>query len=265
MKRLYLDEAWPDSWKYSYPYDLMEIWGDKMDKGYYYSYLNRRDNTIALLTEVVHKGGSILDVAGAQGNFSLLLAELGYRVTWNDLRSDLADYVKLKHEYGHIDFAPGNVFDLGFHEQFDCVLITEIIEHVAHPDDFLRKISAMVKPGGWIIMSTPNGAYFRNKLPRFSECDDPAGFEVIQFGPNSEDHIFLLWPDEIKKLAKDSGIIIDSHKVFTSFLSAGHVKTEALLRLIPSKLLMGIENSIAYLPISIKNKISTSSATRFKK
>ncbi|MFZ2449500.1 MAG: methyltransferase domain-containing protein [Methylovulum miyakonense] len=264
MKRLELDEAWPDSWKFSYPFDLMEIWEEKTHLGYYYAYKTRRDNAIKLLTEVTPEGGTVLDVAGAQGNFSLLLAELGYRVTWNDIRSDLVDYVKLKYETGHIDFAIGNVFDLGFHEQFDCVLITEIIEHVAHPDDFLKKLLPMVKPGGYIVMSTPNGAYFKNTLPRFSECNDFSSFEAVQFGPNSEDHIFLLWPDEIEKLANDAGVILDSHKVITSFLTNGHVKTRFLLRVIPSKLIMRLDQLMAFLPDTFKQKIMTSSVTRFK-
>jgi 2-polyprenyl-3-methyl-5-hydroxy-6-metoxy-1,4-benzoquinol methylase len=140
-----------------------------------------------------------------------------------------------------------------------------VSEHVAHPDNFLKKISAMVKPGGYIIMSTPNGAYFRNNLPRFSECKDFSNFEAIQFGPNSDDHIFILWPDEIQKLANDAEVILDKHEVFTSFLTAGHVKTRILLRVIPSKLVMKIEEWIAFLPDKIKQKITTSSATRFKK
>ena len=84
----------------------------------------------------------MFDPAAGQGNFSLALAERGYRVTWNDLRVDLAGYVRLKHEHGEIEFAPGNAFALEFPEPFDAVLMTEVIEHVAHPDDFLAKTAA---------------------------------------------------------------------------------------------------------------------------
>jgi 2-polyprenyl-3-methyl-5-hydroxy-6-metoxy-1,4-benzoquinol methylase len=40
---------------------------------------------------------------------------------------------------------------------FDAVLITEVIEHVAHPDEFLAKTAALVKPHGSIVLTTPNG------------------------------------------------------------------------------------------------------------
>ncbi|MEO0794387.1 MAG: methyltransferase domain-containing protein [Verrucomicrobiota bacterium] len=265
MKRLQLDDSWPDSWKYSYPYDQEEIWGEVTNRGYVYSYANRRKYTLALLDEVLPKGSSVLDVAAAQGNFSLYLAEQGYKVTWNDLREDLAEYVKLKHEHGSIEFAPGNVFELGFGEQFDCVLITEIIEHVAHPDEFLTKIATMVKPGGYVIMSTPNGAYFRNDLPKFSECPDPSVFEDVQFKPNSDGHIFLLWPDEIEWLAKSSGLGLEKHQLFTNSLTNGHVKLEYALKAMPRSAVEWFESISQKLPFAMRQRLMVNSATRFKK
>jgi 2-polyprenyl-3-methyl-5-hydroxy-6-metoxy-1,4-benzoquinol methylase len=186
MNRVFSERDWPESWLLSYRYDLQEIYGEIRNPGYVYAYQNRRDVTFRLIEEVLPKGSTILDVAAAQGNFTLSLAERGYRVTWNDLRHELEGYVRLKHEHGEVTFAPGNVFELGLGPEFDCVLITEIIEHVAHPDEFLRSVSSMVKPGGYIVMTTPNGAYFRNKLARFSECADPSIYEAVQFKPDSD-------------------------------------------------------------------------------
>ncbi len=72
------------------------------------------------------------------------------------------------------------------------ILIAEVIEHVAHPDGFLRNIAQMLKPGGHIVLSTPNSEYFKNDLPRFSDCADPSQYEAIQLKPNSNGHVFLL-------------------------------------------------------------------------
>src|ERR1017187_8950178 len=224
MKRVFIREDWPDSWKYSYPYDLEEVYGEISNRGYAYAYDNRRKVTLRLLTEVLIPGARILDVAAAQGNFSIALAEMGYDVTWNDLREDLADYVRLKHERGEIHFAPGNAFELNFSYLFDAILITEIIEHVAHPDEFLRKAAQLVKPGGYIVMTTPNGAYFRNPLPKFSDCLDPSIYETIQFKPNSDGHIFLLHPDEVKSLASRAGLVVEEIALFNNPLTNGYMK-----------------------------------------
>jgi 2-polyprenyl-6-hydroxyphenyl methylase/3-demethylubiquinone-9 3-methyltransferase len=162
MRRVFLEPCWPDSWKLSYHYDLSEVYDEPTHLGYAYAYAERRAQTLRLVTEVLQPGATILDVAAAQGNFSLALAELGFRVTWNDLRSELADYVRLKHDRGHIEYVAGNAFELEFARPFDAVLITEVIEHVAHPDAFLAGAAALVRPGGYVVMTTPTAAGFRN-------------------------------------------------------------------------------------------------------
>lgn len=265
MKRVYIEESWPETWKYSYPYDLQEIYGEIHHYGYVYSYQNRRRHTLQLIKEVLPKGASILDVAAAAGNFTLALAEMGYEVTWNDLREDLAGYVQLKHDKGIVHYAPGNAFELGFREQFDCVLITEIIEHVAHPDEFLQKVAAMVKPGGYVVMSTPNGRYFINDLPKFTDCPDPSVFESQQFKPNSDGHIFLLWPDEIGPLGSAAGLVLEKHECFANPLTAGHVKTELLLKRLPRSVVEFIENATSSLSTAVQYRVTTSSSTRYRK
>jgi 2-polyprenyl-3-methyl-5-hydroxy-6-metoxy-1,4-benzoquinol methylase len=267
MKTVTYSENWPESWKYCYKYDLLEIYGSKSIPGYRYAYHNRANAALQLVSEYLPVNGStkILDVAGAQGNFSLKLAEKGYEVTWNDLREDLSGYVALKREVGEIKYRPGNVFDLGESNYFDAVLITEIIEHVAHPDDFLIKIKEMVKPGGYIIMSTPLGNYFLNKLPRFSDCPDPSVYESMQFKPNSDGHIFLLYEDELHTLAKQSGLEIKEIKVYNNPLTSGHIKLHYLLKILPSGFVGFIEKLTQNLPGSLRLKLHCGVAVALRK
>jgi 2-polyprenyl-3-methyl-5-hydroxy-6-metoxy-1,4-benzoquinol methylase len=265
MKRIQPEPDWPPSWKESYFYDRSEIYGDISCYGYAYAYENRKRETLRLLTEVLPPGARILDLAAGQGNFSLALAELGFDVTWNDLRAELADYVRMKHERGQIAFAAGNAFELNFPSLFDAVLITEVIEHVAHPDDFLAKAAGLVRPGGYIIMTTPNGGYFKNPLPKFSDCADPSVFESAQFKPNADGHIFLLHADEIEPLAKRAGLRAEKIALLTSPLTAGHVKTESLLKIMPRRMVEIAESASRHLPFSLKNKAFTQIAVRFRK
>ena len=216
------------------------------------------------MQEVLEPGATILDIAGAQGNFSLTLAEKGYRVTWNDLRGDLIEYVQQKYEFGYITYAPGNAFELTFPGLFDAVLITEVIEHTAHPDEFLKNAARLVKPGGYIIMTTPNGAYFRNSLPKFSDCADPSIFESAQFGPNSEDHIFLLYTEEVQNFAAQTGLDIEKISLFTNSLTNGHIKLEPILKVLPKNFVFWIENLTQKLPSKIAEKLLGQMAVRFR-
>lgn len=265
MRRIYSGHDWPASWKYSYAYDLEEVYGEVSNRGYANAYANRRQQTLQLLSEALAPGAHVLDIAAAQGNFSIALAEMGYEVTWNDLRADLADYVRLKHERGTIHFAPGNAFELDFPHCFDAVLITEVIEHTAHPDDFLAHVAKLVKPGGHIVMTTPNGAYFKNKLPKFSECANPAAHEKKQFQPDSDGHIFLLHPDEIPALAESAGLEVEETVLFTNPLTNGHMKTGALLHFLPKNLVTATETATQHFFHSLREKILVQIGVRFRK
>lgn len=265
MKRVHAEKEWPESWKYSYQYDLEEIYGEIRNPGYVYAYDNRRRHTLRLLTEVLEPGARILDIAAAQGNFSLALAEMGYKVTWNDLREDLAGYVRLKHERGEIQFAPGNAFELHFSQPFDAVVITEVIEHVAHPDEFLRMTAQLVRPGGYIVMTTPNGAYFRNRLPKFSQCADPGVFESVQFRPDSDGHIFLLHPEEVQALAAHAGLRVDEIALLTNPLTNGHMQMWRLLKVLPRSVVDSIEALTARLPSPIQRKFLIQIAARLQR
>jgi 2-polyprenyl-3-methyl-5-hydroxy-6-metoxy-1,4-benzoquinol methylase len=256
MKTISLPANSPVSWQLSYTYDLLEVYNSIEHLGYTYAYQNRYSKTLAAIQAFAPPGAKILDLAAAQGNISLALAERGYEVTWNDLRAELIDYVKQKHEIGIVHYAAGNGFELKFPALFDVVLIAEVIEHVAHPDDFLRKVASLVKPGGHIVMTTPNGGYFRNKLPRFSDCADPSQFETQQFQPDADGHIFLLHIDEIQRLAWQVGLKIKKQEIFTNSLTTGHIKLEALLKILPKSLVNQLEKITFGLPLALAKRLN---------
>jgi 2-polyprenyl-3-methyl-5-hydroxy-6-metoxy-1,4-benzoquinol methylase len=266
MREVMPEPGWPQSWIESREYDREEVFGPRTNWGYAYAYANRKNETLNLISEAVKPGATILDIAAAQGNFTLALAELGYRVTWNDLRAELAGYVQRKHERGAVEYMPGNAFELAPSNSFDCVLFTEVIEHVAHPDEFMINVARMMKPGGIAVMTTPNGCYFKNTLPRFSNHPNPSIFETEQFKPNSDGHIFLLWPDEIRKLAAGAGLAVDRQIFFTTPLTNGYMKTHYLLRVMPEFCVWLLEFAArSLLPFRIQERLMVQTAARFRK
>lgn len=266
MQQLTYDESWPQSWRDSYRFDLEEVFDRVTNLGFAYAYEVRRKRALDLLTEGLPAGAKVLDIAAAQGNFTLPLAQRGYRVTWNDLRDDLIGYVQLK-AGGElpIEFRPGDIFKAEFDQAFDAVLMTEVIEHVAHPDEFLARAASFLKPGGVLVMTTPNGKYFINKLPKFSECPDPSVYEAMQFKPDSDGHIFLLHPEEVAPLARAAGLVVDKLEVSTNFLTQGHIKTHKILPYLPKRLVMGLEQLSRELPEGLRQKVMAQMCVRMKK
>ena len=243
----------------SYRNDRLELLSltSREERGYVNSYRRRRSVALELVQEIAPPGAAVLDVGAAQGNFTLALAELGYDVTWNDLRAELADYVRLKHEYGAVRYRPGEIFQLSQSEQYDVVLATEIIEHVAHPDQFLKKIAEFAKPHGFLVLTTPNGAYFRNRLPRFSECGDPSTFEAHQFDPDADGHIFLLDPDELEVLADTARLELVQLRVFSTFLTHGWLGTRRLVSYLPEAFVRTVDRFVERSPAPIRKKVAT--------
>jgi len=99
------------------------------------------------------------------------------------------------------------------------VVAAEVIEHVAHPDALLRKLGGLAKAGGPIIVSTPNGANLFNRLPRYSDIPDPSVLESMQFKPDSDGHLFLLLPSELRTLAADAGLVVCSLELVQTHLA----------------------------------------------
>lgn len=72
MKKIIFDNSWPASWKSSYKYDLLDIYGSQGDHGYAYQYANRFKHTLELVKKVSQPNTKILDLAAAQANTWLM-------------------------------------------------------------------------------------------------------------------------------------------------------------------------------------------------
>jgi 2-polyprenyl-6-hydroxyphenyl methylase/3-demethylubiquinone-9 3-methyltransferase len=129
----------------------------------------------------------------------------------------------------------------------------------------MRNVARLLKPGGIAVMTTPNGSYFRNTLPRFSDCPDPSMYEGVQFKPNSDGHIFLLWPDEVRGLATKAGLSVERQIFFTTPLTNGYLKTHHLLSALPEALVWMLEKAAQQLPNAIIERLMVHTAARFRK
>ena len=115
-----------------------------------------------------HVSGRVLDVGSYFGNFSLALASGGYHVTALDsygaYSPSLDRHVAAMRDAGISveDTAVIGKDDLAGFEgaSFDAVLCMGVIEHVPHtPRMLLAAIDRILKPGGFLVIDTPNLAY----------------------------------------------------------------------------------------------------------
>jgi 2-polyprenyl-6-hydroxyphenyl methylase/3-demethylubiquinone-9 3-methyltransferase len=254
MKRPVFDASWPRSWQRAYQSDCAELWGSDVNLAYTYYYQRRVREVVEAVQRYLEPGSTVLDMAAAHGNVSLTLAETGYQVTWNDLRDHVEGYVRLKYEYGVIAYAPGDVFALrssgAVPGSFDGVVAAEVIEHVAHPDALLREVQCLLRPRGYLFLSTPNARYVRNRLPSYSEIPDPTALESMQFRGGAEGHLFLLTNAELVMLAGKAGLALVWLENVISPVLTGEYGLRRTFRFVPRRAVEAIDRSMGGLPRS---------------
>ncbi len=98
---------------------------------------------------------TVLDIASGEGYGCHILKQAGAsQVIGVDLSPEAVAHARSK--YG-IDARVGNAEAIPLPDQsVDLVVSFETVEHVPHPDRFVAEISRVLKPGGRLVMSTPN-------------------------------------------------------------------------------------------------------------
>jgi 2-polyprenyl-3-methyl-5-hydroxy-6-metoxy-1,4-benzoquinol methylase len=115
---------------------------------------------------------------------------------------------------------------------FDGVVLGEIIEHIYDTDAFLQKVRQKIKPGGFMIVTTPNLATFgRRVLLLFGKNPHIEYY----FREDSAGHIKYFIRDTLTRLLRENGFEIG---VFTSdevnFTASGKVQSKLLARMFPT-------------------------------
>lgn len=157
---------------------------------------------------------AVLDVGCGTGLNARELANMGHRVTGIDLSPVAIEKFKALGFEGQVcDVCEGLPFGEG---SFDLVYASEVIEHVSDTESFLAQLSRVLKPGGLLMLSTPNSAFWPFRFAALfgwtvSEMQHPghvrffskrsltraveqAGFVDIQ---TSGRHMYAVVPDKI--------------------------------------------------------------------
>lgn len=140
------------------------------------------------VAKLIGPTGNVLDVGCANGAFLLSMKRLGnYSLYGLDIKNTGMNY-----EEHSIDFKEGHLEDLAYPEKFfDAVILDNVLEHVPDPSVFMRKVMAILKPGGYVFGTTPN----YNSIDRFVFRKYWGGFHMPR-------HIYLFNPNNLEMFMK---------------------------------------------------------------
>jgi 2-polyprenyl-3-methyl-5-hydroxy-6-metoxy-1,4-benzoquinol methylase len=110
------------------------------------------DMVVRALAQRQISGQCIADVGCGRGDlYACVRARFSRYVGIDVVRyedfPDGAEFCLLDLDSGRIPLAEASA---------DVVAAVEVIEHLENPRDFMRKLVRLAKPGGWVIVTTPN-------------------------------------------------------------------------------------------------------------
>ena len=118
----------------------------------------RMREVLAALTDLKTHKAQILEVGCGTGWLSSKLQEFGF-VTAVDLGKEIIEAAKAQHP--DIDFRSGDIHTLNLPVNFFDVIVTlETFSHVPDQPAFVRRLSQLLKPGGFLLLTTQNKSVF---------------------------------------------------------------------------------------------------------
>lgn len=100
----------------------------------------------------------IIDIGCGTGHNSRAMAARGHRVRGIDISEHaIARYRESGFDGRTMDIERGLEFA---DESFDLAFCSEVIEHLVRPERFAAEVRRVLRPGGRLVLSTPNSAFW---------------------------------------------------------------------------------------------------------
>jgi 2-polyprenyl-6-hydroxyphenyl methylase / 3-demethylubiquinone-9 3-methyltransferase len=174
------------------------------------------------------KGKLALDVGCGAGLLCEPLSRLGAKVTGVDAAPENIEAAKAHAAQSglEVDYRAGELAaqKLG---RFDLVTSMEVIEHVTDPAAFVAALAAHLKPGGLMILSTPN----RTAASKLFLVEAAERLGQVPRGTHDWDQ--FLTPDELISLLDNAGLdVVDMQGIAMSPLKGLHLSDNKALNYI---------------------------------
>lgn len=157
----------------------------------------------AQMIEVLGSGKDVLDVGCATGYLAQAMSQRGYRVSGVEFDAASAEVAR-----PHLDrLVVGDlqtldlVAELG-EEQFDTLVLGDVLEHLVEPVEVLRRALPLLKPGGSVVISVPNVAHGSVRLALLQ-----GSWTYRDLGLLDATHLRFFTRASLEEMLRDAGLL----------------------------------------------------------
>jgi len=165
-----------------------------------------------LIRPHLEPGSRLLEIGCGAGNLLLQASVRGSFPAALDLSMHALDFVRSRlreamtgpdspRDFGCLQ-AIGEFLPLT-ESSFDCILLSEVIEHLEAPQVSIREAARVLRPGGRLLITTPN---YRSLWPLMERAVDMMNMAPKMAG---EQHISRFHPASLRDLLLESGLDVE--------------------------------------------------------
>lgn len=128
---------------------------------------NRIKKTQAIIAGIVRRNKikTCLDIGSGTGYMSGLVKQLDSNIACTGIDISAKAIALARQKYPEVNFVQEDIAAWSKSKaKFDLILSLENIEHIYNLDEYLASIDSLLKPGGVLIVSTPNLNSWLNRL-----------------------------------------------------------------------------------------------------
>lgn len=141
-----------------------------------------------LVDQLLPQRGALLDIGPNIGTCLTVARDRGWEVCGVEINSEAAEYCRTQRALNVISgtfnsyMFPAN--------SFDVILMGDVIEHLPDPLDTMHAVYTILRPGGIVVISTPNIATFAGRM--------------LQIKP--QEHLYYFSPQTMTELLQKVGL-----------------------------------------------------------
>lgn len=127
------------------------MWRETYDRIFRFNDTNRNE-FVKRFAQLLPPGSKVLDAGAGPCKYKPEFQHCEYSA------QDFAKYEGSEHSYGELDYVC-DITDIPEADgTFDCIICTEVFEHIPRPDEAVKEFSRLLKAGGSLLVTAPLGS-----------------------------------------------------------------------------------------------------------